>query len=101
WCPSCIAAGAGAARDAKLETSRPLYDSLVLTLPLVSLIVWPFTLIAAPAALALGLLKWNQPISLVRRNRWRQVAGMLIALAEIAAWIWGALYLINRAASAK
>jgi hypothetical protein len=101
WCPSCIAAGAGAAREAKLETSRTLYDSVVLTLPLVSLIAWPFTIIAAPAALALGLLKWNQPLSLVRRNRWRLITGMLIALAEIVGWVWLVLYFINRAASTK
>src|SRR5215510_1661592 len=29
WCPSCIAAGSGQAREAKLDTSRVLWDSVV------------------------------------------------------------------------
>src|SRR5687767_1613655 len=27
WCPSCVATGAGKAREAKLQPSRTLYDS--------------------------------------------------------------------------
>jgi hypothetical protein len=96
WCPSCIAAGAGKAREARMETSRTLYDSIVLALPLGSLLIWPFTIIAAPAALALGIITWKRPLSMVRRNHWRAVLGMSIALAEIAGWVVGIAYLIAR-----
>jgi len=95
WCPSCVAAGAGKAREAKMETSRPLFDSMVLTLPLASLLMWPFTLAAAPAALVLGFATWKRPLSMVRRNHWRTVLGMSIALAEIAAWVAAAAYYIG------
>ena len=94
WCPSCVAAGAGPAKAANIETSRTLYDSITLSLPLLSLILWPFTLVAAPAAVLLGLLKWRQPLSLVRRTHWRFVAGILLGLAEIGGWIWAVLYLM-------
>jgi len=97
WCPACVAAGAGRAKTVKAVTSRTLYDSIVLILPLASLIVWPLTIFAAPAALVLGILKWRQPIGLVRRNRWRMVLGMTISAAEIGAWIWGIIYLVSMA----
>jgi hypothetical protein len=94
WCPSCVAAGAGRAKEIKAVTSRNLYDSMVLLLPLATLLIWPLTILAAPAAVVLGITRWREPISLVRRNRWRMVLGMSIATLEIAAWVWGILYLI-------
>src|SRR5690242_2655827 len=45
WCPSCVAVGAGKARSANQETSRTLFDSIAFTLPLASLILYPFTMI--------------------------------------------------------
>jgi hypothetical protein len=86
WCPSCVAAGAGRARSANLEASRNLFDSTALILPLASLLLYPFTIVAAPASLVLSAMKWSQPLSLVRRNRWRFVAAILISVAEIAGW---------------
>jgi hypothetical protein len=97
WCPSCVAAGSGKARRANLETSRTLFDSIALILPLSSLILWPFTAIAAPAGLVIALVKWNRPLSVVRRSRWRFVAAILVGLAEIAGWIALLVYLAARA----
>jgi B-box zinc finger len=96
WCPSCVATRAGRAQAANLETSRALFDSVTLTLPLASLAVWPVTFLAAPAALAIGIAKWNHPLSLVRRSRWRIVLGILLALAEIVGWAWVIAYLLTR-----
>ena len=93
WCPSCVASGAGKAKPAKLDTSRPLYDSTALILPLASLLLYPLTLIAAPASIVLAIVKWRQPISLVRRNRWRFVAAILISLTEIGLWTLLIVYL--------
>ena len=97
WCPSCVAAGAGKARAATTETARTLYDSIALILPLGSLILWPFTLIAAPATLALTLLRWRRPLSLVRRFRWRFLVGGALAFVETGLWCWGIVYLLTRA----
>jgi hypothetical protein len=87
YCPSCVAAGAGQARAANADEPRTLYDSIAFTLPLASLVMWPFTIAAAPAALAISILKWKQPLSLVRRSRWRFVLAIVISLAEILGWI--------------
>jgi hypothetical protein len=92
WCPSCVAAGSGKAKAANLETSRTLYDSVALTLPLASLIFWPLTAIAAPGAVVFSCMKWSQPLSLVRRTRWRFILAILIGLLETGLWIWGTVY---------
>jgi hypothetical protein len=100
WCPSCVAARSGQARAANLETSRVLYDSIALTAPLASLIVWPATVIAAPAALVIGITKWNRPLSLLRHTHWRFVVAIGISLVEIGLWIWGVAYFAARLGTA-
>jgi hypothetical protein len=97
WCPSCVAGGAGAAKAASLDASRTLFDSIAFIVPLLSLVIWPFTIIAGPGVVVLSILKWRTPLSLVRRTRWRFVAGTLMGLAETGGWIWGILYLVLRA----
>jgi hypothetical protein len=98
WCPSCVAAGAGKARPAKAETSRTLYDSVALILPLSAVLLYPFMVVAAPASLVLTAMKWTEPLSLVRRNRWRFVAATVVSLAELA--LCGlAVYLIVKGAA--
>jgi hypothetical protein len=101
WCPTCVASRSGQAKAVNLEPSRPLYDSMVFSLPIVSLLVWPLTALTAPATLVLGVARWNRPLSLVRRNRWRMVVGMLIALGEICAWVWGIVYLVATLGAGK
>jgi len=95
WCPSCVAAGAGKAKSANLDTGRTLYDSTALILPLISLVLYPFTIVAAPASLVLSAMTWSRPISLVRRNRWRFVAAILISLVEIGLWTLVIVYLVS------
>jgi len=97
WCPSCVAAGAGQARAARAETARNLYDSTALTVPLLSLLLWPLTIIAGPAAVVLAVMKWREPLSLVRRSRWRFFAAIAVGLAETAGWAWGIVYLAAHA----
>jgi len=96
WCPSCVAGRAGRAQDANLETGRVLYDSVALMTPLLSLILWPFTVVTGPGAVVFSILKWKAPLSLVRRNRWRLVLAILVGLAEAAGWLAGIAYLVAR-----
>src|SRR5579872_869326 len=88
WCPSCVAAGAGKAQVAHTETARTLYDSMTLALPLLSLILWPFTILVGPAAVALAAMKWRQPLSVVRRSHWRFVVGGALGMVETGLWGW-------------
>lgn len=86
WCPSCVTAGVGKARLANPDSERMLFDSIALTLPLVSLLVWPLTIIAAPASLVLSIAKWREPLSIVRHSRWRFVVAILLSICEILLW---------------
>jgi hypothetical protein len=97
-CPNCVAAGSGQAQAAKLETSRTLYDSIALLLPLASLPAYPLTLLTAPASLILTAMKWRAPLSLVRRNRWRFAVAIAVSLTEIVLWI---LFVIGIAIALK
>lgn len=93
-CPSCVAAGSGKAKAANLETSRTLYDSIALIAPLISLVFWPLTLVTAPGTVVFTIMKWSQPISLVRRNRWRFIVAIIVGIAETGLWIWAVVYLV-------
>lgn len=93
WCPSCVVAGAGQAKEARSETTRTLYDSIVFLIPFGTLILWPLLILTGPATIVLGIVKWKQPLSLVRRSRWRFLVGMLLGLAGTAACVWLLVYM--------
>jgi len=97
WCPSCVASRAGSAAQANLETSRTLHDSIALIVPLLSLVIWPFTVITGPGAVVYSMVKWRAPLSLVRRNRWRFVAAILTGLSMVAGWLLLIVYGLVRA----
>ena len=97
WCPACVMARAGSAAEANLETSRTLYDSIALIFPLMSLVVWPLTMVTGPGAVVYSIVKWRAPLSLVRRFRWRFVAAILIGLSLVAGWLLLLGYVLVRA----
>jgi len=101
WCPSCVAAGAGRAREARADTSRTLYDSIVLAIPLLSLIFWPLLVLTGPATVILAVMKWKQPLSLVRRSRWRFLVGSVLGVLTSAACVWLFVYLAMSGRNAK
>jgi hypothetical protein len=86
-CPSCVAAGAGQAQAANADSQRTLYDSIALTMPLISFLFWPLTVATALAAIVISISKWKQPLSLVRRSRWRFVGAIVVSLTMLAGWI--------------
>jgi hypothetical protein len=95
-CPSCIATTK--ATDTKLPDSRVLYDGIALSIAVFSLLIWPITVVTAPVALGFVVTGWRRPGSLVRGNRTRLVIAGLIALIEIAGWLFllGALIFHHR-----
>jgi hypothetical protein len=92
WCPTCVVAGKGTRQSAYLEPSRVLYDSIALTVPLASLIVWPVTLITAPGTVVFAAMRWKRPLSLVRKSRWRFVVASIIGAAMTVGWVWLIVY---------
>jgi hypothetical protein len=84
-CPSCVKEGTRS--DPGSIRSRTLYPGLAMTAALAPLVVWPATLISAPAALCISIAGWNKPQSLVRPGRSKLVAAAILALAEIVGWV--------------
>jgi len=85
-CPSCLEA-----RDERRklpENHRVLYESIALALAVVPLLIWPLTLLTAPAALAFCFYGWSKPGSIVpRRRRLSFIVAGTIASLEIGGWL--------------
>ena len=88
-CPACATVGGpGHGSPAgRLEGPRVLHDSLALSLAVLPLLIYPFTLVAAPAALFLVVRYWNEPKQHpLGRTRARLVLAALIASALLVGW---------------
>ena len=87
-CPNCLHAGRQKGTLQTLETRRTAYDTSTLLLgvvPLVLIFLWPFYLVSGPAAVILGIYGWKKPGSLLRRSRWRFVAGIVGGVIQVLA----------------
>ncbi len=87
-CPACLASGQKKGKLSNLDNRRVLYDSLALTLALTPLtvILWPFSLLTAPAALFVAIRFWRAPGSVVQRTKIRLILALFLALAQIVGW---------------
>jgi hypothetical protein len=85
-CPPCLEAGQRKGTMGELVNRRTLYDSAALSLALLPLLVWPLTVITAPATIVLALYGWSKPGSLVPRTKVRFVLAILIGLLEMFGW---------------
>jgi hypothetical protein len=86
-CPGCIQSGRRKGKLRNLENERVLYDRIALTVSIVPLLIWPFTVVSAPAALYLAIRHWKSPRSIVTRGAsLRFSLAMLFALAQIGGW---------------
>jgi hypothetical protein len=86
YCPSCLEARAD--RRKLPENQRVLYSHIALVLAILPLIIWPFTLLTAPAALAFCFYGWKKPGSLLpQRRKLRFIIAGVFATLEIAGWL--------------
>lgn len=85
-CPNCIANSKK--EDAGLVGSRTIPGGAALMLALLPMVLWPVTLLTAPAALYLAITGWKKPQSLVKPGRWKLIVAGLIALMQTGGWIF-------------
>ena len=87
-CPVCIAAAARKESASVAVRGRVLHDSIALSLAVLPLLMFFFTLVTAPLAFGWVVYAWGKPGSLVRGpSRWRLVVAALFAVAEMAGWV--------------
>ena len=93
-CPGCVEAGRAADGRSALRHGLPLpprtlHDNVALSLAVLPLLLWPFTLFTAPVALFLVVRYWNEPRrSPIPRWRWRLIVAGSLALVQLAGWIY-------------
>ena len=95
-CPPCIESGKQKGRIKTLENRRTLYDSVALSLAVLPMLIFYFTLITAPITIYMAIRYWNAPTSILHRGKWRMVIAILIASSQIAGWGMLAYFLITR-----
>jgi hypothetical protein len=92
-CPACFDNSRVKGDVMNLETGRIVYDSAALSLTLVPLLIWPITLVTAPAAFACAIFSFFRPTSIVHRSRIRAYLAVLFSLSQMLGWTW-VLFLI-------
>jgi len=84
-CPACIAGGKTTPAQSSSTQWNP--DGLALLLATVPLLLWPFTLFTAPAALGILVINWKKRMdSPVRRVRWQRWVAGVLALGQVVLW---------------
>ena len=86
-CSPCLESARRQGGVSELETRRFLFDSAALTLAVVPILIWPFTLVSAPMALFLAIRSFRAPGSLIPRSRLRSWLAILLATAQIVGWV--------------
>ena len=91
-CPNCLESGQKKGKLKHLDKERILYDNIALRVaiyPLILFFFWFVTIITAPAAIVLSIWYWKRPSSVLPRTKIRFILAILIAFAQIGAWVWG------------
>jgi DNA-directed RNA polymerase subunit RPC12/RpoP len=97
WCPDCLTSGMKKKKIATLENHRTLYDTIALAITILPFpLLWPLTIVGAPAALYVSIRYWNAPLSVVRRSRIRFIAAIVLGVLQITAWAWLIVFLAVR-----
>lgn len=96
FCPTCLDTGRKKGKMPELDNRRALYDGAALTLALLPLLIWPVTLLTAPAAIICAVISFKKPGSIVRRSRWRSYLAIAVAVAQIIGWGVGAYFIFRR-----
>lgn len=99
-CPACLEIGKRKRKLETVENRRILFDSLALTLSIVPLLMWPVTILTAPATLFVVLRYWRRPLSILPRTRVRFVFAFLIALGQLCGWALLVYFIFARSRSA-
>ena len=68
FCPACLEVGQKG-KIKSLENQRTLYDGIALSLAILPLLIFYFTMVTAPMALYVAIRYWNAPRSIVHRTK--------------------------------
>jgi hypothetical protein len=85
-CPRCLESGRRKQQLQTLQTEHIRYDRIALALTTITLLIWPFTLITAPAALFIVIRYWKRRSKVLPGGSVGYVVAGLLAVAELSGW---------------
>jgi hypothetical protein len=98
YCPPCIESAGKKRRMETLENRRILYDDIALSLVILPMLFFYFTVLTAPVALYISIRYWNAPGSIIPRSKLRFVVAICLSILQIAGWILVIYFLLRVAA---
>jgi len=88
-CPTCFEKGVKKEHKDRFAKEHVYYDDIAVSVAILPLLIFYFTIFTAPIALYIALQHWNTPLSAVPRRRWRFVVAIVFSGLEIAGWATG------------
>jgi hypothetical protein len=87
-CGACLEIGRKKKKLANLENHRILYDKIALFFSLIpfTVILWPFAIITAPAAIFVVIRYWKAPSRISSSSKIRFVLAFIVASVQLAGW---------------
>jgi len=98
FCPACLETGGKKGKIKSIEKERMLYDRIALSLAILPMLIFYFTIITAPMALYFAIRYWNAPRSIVSATKIRSVLAIVFASLQLIGWAVG-IYLLATAKS--
>jgi hypothetical protein len=98
FCPTCLDVGKKKGKIKNLENHRVLYDSIAISLAVLPMLIFYFTIFTAPMTLYLVIRRWNAPTSVTRgrRHTLKLSIAFIIAMLQIVGWACLLYYLASR-----
>ena len=95
-CPPCIETGKQKGKMKNLENRRVLYDDIALSVAVVPMIIFYFSILTAPIALFVAIRYWNAPGSIVPRSKIRFILAIGIAILQLLGWATLLYFILRR-----
>lgn len=98
-CSSCVHSGISKKKDDSLEKERILYGDIAVSVAILPMIIFYFTLITGPLAIFIAIKYWKKPGPMFSKWRWRESLAIFIGAAQIIGWCFMGAFLYKTFAS--
>jgi uncharacterized paraquat-inducible protein A len=85
-CPVCVETGKKHRKMKNLETHRTLYDNIALSVAILPVLVWFFTIVTAPISVYISIRHWKSPTSILPRTKIRFIIAIVLGLLQVGGW---------------